>query len=418
MNDQIDSPLTHSKLQNTQAYANQNNMVSANKIFAVAIWIFAASGGFVSFEPSLFELLGAIIIPIAYMCGYTPHPKHALLTLSSFMLIGAGIITFVVSPELGTDWIRYHFITIFILMTMMFFASVAHEKPHWVEKYIIPAMIIAAAMTSILGILGYMGIGYNQFTLYGRAKGAFKDPNVFATFLILPIIYCVAAWIRYGIFKFAYRYFLFLIIFAGIFLSFSRAAWGISFLSLIMISCLAPFTNKDNPHSKTRLVIIIGIASILLIVGFIVIMSIESTREMVLLRLQPQDYDTAEGGRFDRYSDMFPMIAADPWGKGHIYFGTIYGEDPHNTWLKMFISFGWLGGLSHLLLTVSTLFVGIYGMIRNTPWQIASISLVIAYLGLTLEALIIDVDHWRVYYVIIGLIWGLAFTSTTKYKSA
>ena len=51
------------------------------------------------------------------------------------------------------------------------------------------AWTVAAMATGLLGILGYFGLTGGSFTLYDRAAGAFKDPNVFGPYLVLPATY-------------------------------------------------------------------------------------------------------------------------------------------------------------------------------------------------------------------------------------
>ena len=56
-----------------------------------------------------------------------------------------------------------------------------------------------------------------------------------------------------------------------------------------------------------------------------------------------QDYDGARLGRFARYGIGFQMAMEHPLGIGPLVFGTIYGEDTHNIWLKALMDYGWLG---------------------------------------------------------------------------
>ena len=54
-------------------------------------------------------------------------------------------------------------------------------------------LVIASAFAAGLGIAGYFGLVSNaeSFAVYGRATGAFKDPNVFGPSLIFPALYLV-----------------------------------------------------------------------------------------------------------------------------------------------------------------------------------------------------------------------------------
>ena len=37
-----------------------------------------------------------------------------------------------------------------------------------------------------------------------------------------------------------------------------------------------------------------------------------------------------------------------------------------------------------------------------------------AYVGLALESFIVDTDHWRQYYLLVGMIWGM-FAATVNF---
>ncbi|MGO7501144.1 hypothetical protein ACC681_38105, partial [Rhizobium ruizarguesonis] len=98
----------------------------------------------------------------------------------------------------------------------------------------------AAVATSALGILGYFSAfpGAEIFTLSDRAKGAFQDPNVFGPFLVPPSLYLVHG-ILVGDLKKSPRNAAALLVLAlGIFLSFSRAAWGLVAIGVVLLICI------------------------------------------------------------------------------------------------------------------------------------------------------------------------------------
>ncbi len=88
-----------------------------------------------------------------------------------------------------------------------------------------------------------------------------------------------------------------------------------------------------------------------------------------------------------------------------------FPEAPHNTYLNSFIAGGWLAGFSYLAITLLTLVVGLRFVFIVTPWRPTYLALYAAYLGVVAESLIIDSDHWRHYFLILGLLWGLIAVS-------
>jgi len=47
----------------------------------------------------------------------------------------------------------------------------------------------------------------------------------------------------------------------------------------------------------------------------------------------------------------------------------------------------------------------------RTPWQPIYHAIYAAYVGTIAESAIIDIDHWRHYFLILGALWGLMVAS-------
>jgi O-antigen ligase len=119
-----------------------------------------------------------------------------------------------------------------------------------------------------------------------------------------------------------------------------------------------------------------------------------------------QSYDSARLGRFARYSLGLEMALQHPLGIGPLVFGQIYGEDTHDIWLKALLDYSWLGFVSWLALTVWTTVAGFPLLLRNRPWQPYVLCAYVVFIGHILLGTVIDIDHWRHLYLLIGMIWG------------
>src|SRR5437899_10145399 len=96
-----------------------------------------------------------------------------------------------------------------------------------------------------------------------------------------------------------------------------------------------------------------------------------------------------------------------PLGLGPLQFYRLFVEDPHNTFLNAFMSGGWLAGFGYLSLCAVTLVMGTRFLFARTPWQPLYHAIYAAYVGVVGESTIIDIDHWRHYFLILGVLWGL-----------
>jgi hypothetical protein len=51
--------------------------------------------------------------------------------------------------------------------------------------------------------------------------------------------------------------------------------------------------------------------------------------------------------------------------------------------------------------------MGLRAALLRTPWQNYLIAAYAAFLGEAFEGLIVDTDHWRHFFLLLGLVWGL-----------
>jgi len=71
------------------------------------------------------------------------------------------------------------------------------------------------------------------------------------------------------------------------------------------------------------------------------------------------------------------------------------------------LNHGWIGGCAYLTLIVLSLTLGFRSLWFRTPWQAFLIATYASFVAMVLEGVWGDTDHWRHFYVILGLVWGL-----------
>ncbi|MFN0190398.1 MAG: O-antigen ligase domain-containing protein, partial [Aestuariivirga sp.] len=126
-------------------------------------------------------------------------------------------------------------------------------------------------------------------------------------------------------------------------------------------------------------------------------------------------YDAGETGRFGNQLNSIPILLQRPLGFGPTYFRQIFRMDPHNVYLNAFSSYGWLGGISYFLLIISTIIVGLKAVFTRTPWQHLSVVVFCPLLTTMLQGIQIDTDHWRHFYWLTGMMWGL-YAATAAWR--
>ena len=75
--------------------------------------------------------------------------------------------------------------------------------------------------------------------------------------------------------------------------------------------------------------------------------------------------------------------------------------------MQAFLVYGWIGGAAYLALVMVTLAIGFRAALVPAPWQAYLIAGYAAFVGEAVEGFIVDTDHWRHFFLVLGLIWVL-----------
>jgi O-antigen ligase len=398
------SAIAHNGIAVIDPRARQRVLVRLLVVACLSIGVFLA--GYVINEPAPYELFMVALIAIWGLFGLRISRVVAPLLFMLAVFNVGGLISMTQMEVLG-DTPLYIAVSLFLAFTSVFYAAVI-ERDHSLLPIIFRAYTAAAVFTSVLGVLGYFNVlaGAEIFTLYGRARGGFQDPNVFGPFLLLP-----AAWLTYGILKdrpskAPWLIMALLIITLGVLLSFSRAAWGMMVFVMLFVTAVL-FIGDQSSKVRLRILLVSGAAILLLAVAVLIALQIPSVADMFTDRARlVQDYDGSRLGRFARQWIGYEMAMETPLGIGPLVFGKILGEDTHNIWLKALLDYSWLGFAAYMAMTWITLGIGFKLLLRNRPWQPFLISAYAVYVAHVFAGNIIDTDHWRHFYLLLGIIWG------------
>jgi O-antigen ligase len=191
-------------------------------------------------------------------------------------------------------------------------------------------------------------------------------------------------------------------------LSFSRGAWFHFGLSCAITLALV-FLTAQTRQIRLR-ILALSIIGLVALAGLVVLLlSFDSIGAMFKERAQLlQSYDVGNGGRFTLQELAVGSVLDSPNGLGPFGFASLNGTQQHNVYLQAFLVYGWVGGMAYVLLVLSTLFVGLRTSLARTPWQPYVITAFATFAGEAAEGFIIDTDHWRHFFLLLGMIWGLA----------
>lgn len=388
-----------------------------DRVQAAAIWLMMVSSFFVKIEPAPCDLLFAVAMTLFLAQGLTVSVLVAPLILYLLLYNLGGFISFLeVSNENKAG--MFVITSVYMSVSAVFFAFYLNHDTARRMAVFKNGYIIGAVIASIIGLVGYFNIGGLGAALspIQRAQGTFKDPNVLSTYLILPALFLTQDVMLGTRGHRLLRYAALLIVVACLFLAFSRGAWlSFALATTLMVLLTFALTPSKPLRSRILLLAIAGIA-----VGAVLLtalLSIESVRNLFLDRLTlTKDYDSGEFGRFGNQINSIQYLLDRPLGFGPTLFRQIFGLDPHNVYLNAFASYGWLGGISYMLMIVSTIAIGFKAVLIRTPWQSASIAVFCGLFTTMLQGVQIDTDHWRHFYWMLGLMWGL-YAASANYAA-
>ncbi|MCT4657175.1 MAG: O-antigen ligase family protein [Cohaesibacter sp.] len=360
--------------------------------------------GFVINEPSPYELAMVALIGLWAFIDLKINRYILPLVVLMITFIAGGVLSITQSRVIDYEPL-YIAVSAFLAFTSIFFAAIISQKPVEYATHIYRAYVAAAVVTAILGIIGYFGLvpGFEIFTRYSRAMGAFQDPNVFGPYLVLPFVFLLVSILKNPPSKALILLPFIGILAIGILLSFSRAAWGLTVFATLGSSLLFLVTTRSTVV-RARILAYLALGAVLVVVGILVALSIENVRDLLLQRFTlKQNYDNT---RFATHAAGFAASLTRPFGFGALEFGEQFAQDPHNIYLKSLVSYGWLGLISFLGLILTTLIAAVPLLFKTRPWQLLLQCAFSVWLGHILIAQVIDIDHWRHVFMLFGFVWG------------
>ncbi|MDU6673068.1 MAG: O-antigen ligase family protein, partial [Bradyrhizobium sp.] len=335
------------------------------------VWLVGAAGAIVFIEPSPYELAtlasAAVFIATGIRLRLVFLPLLLLLflinlgyTISAIPLLDDSKI----ASWIATSW--------YMAVTAMFLALVTSDDTGARLDMLRRGLVMGGAVAALAGVAGYFHLvpgGYDLLTLYGRARGTFKDPNVLGAFLILPALLALqnvvtarlAATLRAG--------FALGVMALAILLAFSRAAWGGLVLTSAFMLALMVLTSTSS-RERSRIIVMTLAAAVIGLMLIAVLLSLDSVADMFKQRASfDQSYDGGRFGRFGRHILGADMALDLPFGIGPLQFHNYFPEDTHNSYLNAFMSGGWLSGICYPALVFTTVFLGFRYLFVRVPWQ-------------------------------------------------
>jgi hypothetical protein len=245
------------------------------------VWLVGASGAIVFIEPSPYEIV-TLLATVAFFATGLRLRLALMPLLLMLVLLNVGYtisaIPLFEQPEV-VSWIATSW---YMAVTVVFFAMITSEDTAARLDMLRRGLVVGAMVASLAAVAGYFHLvpgGDDLLTLYGRARGTFKDPNVLGAFLILPALFALQSVVSDKLAKAFRNVIAFGIMSLAILLAFSRAAWGGLVLTSAFMLALMVLTSRTNAQ-RSRIVVMAIVAAVLGLALIAVLLSFDSTAEM------------------------------------------------------------------------------------------------------------------------------------------
>ncbi len=377
---------------------------SLNTVFLIC----SASGSIVFIEPSPYDYLILLTLALWIVGGFSIHRAVLpfIFLLEMWVLGGfIGLIPYWNEPD--PQSFMWH--TLFISTTGVFYALFFAENSKQRIDICLKGYTISCVLAAVIAIVTWMGtFGSGEDIIKdGRAMLPFKDPNVLGSYMVPGILYLVQK-LLLGRTRFLLVTLVSLALSVmALFLSFSRGSAGAAIVSILLMTAMSLYTS-DSRRMSRRIIFAIVLVAAAVVIALLIALSNAQIREFFFMRAAvTQEYDEGPTGRFGNQLRSIPMLLELPNGFGPLRFRLIFGIEPHNAFINAFASNGWLGGFAFIAMVLTTAYVGFRGSFSRSPYQREMQVIWCATFVFFLQALQIDIDHWRMFYITLGAVWGL-----------
>jgi O-antigen ligase len=347
-------------------------------------------------------VLIAIVIAVAIVTGRFDLER---VPLSIAALLGGFVLLNVLSMMEAVDSgvaARFFGITLYLAVFSVWFTSYlrTEERMRTVVKLYAGTAALFALLSTAALYVRFPGSDLLVTPDFTRAKGLFKDPNVFGPFLVPPLLILIEELLRPRLLDWSRgtKVVAVLMLGAGVLASFSRGAW-LNLVVALAVMLVVISLRRGGVRS--------GIAVLLVVAGLVltgyVVLTVTGSTGFLEERAQRQTYDVQ---RFTAQETGIEFGERNPVGVGPGQFDVLAPVSTHSTFIRTFAEQGVLGLMCWIGLVLTTLVLAARNVVAGrSSYGVGSAALLGAWLGLVANSFFVDTLHWRHLWVVAVMIW-------------
>jgi hypothetical protein len=384
---------------------------AAHRLALALVWLTVVAGAMVASEPAPVDVLTMGLVVLLPLIGLVTMSRPLIGLLGMMLVVAASAyLAAGTAVEIGKA-VTHTSVSLYLYIATFVLAAFVAKRPEAHARLILDAYLWAASVAALAGIAGYFDLfpgAHESLTRYDRATGLFKDPNVFGPFLVPALVWAASRLAALPVRKGLVPLCVLLLVGLAMLLSFSRGAWFNLIAAFAVYGALYALTLR-SARARLRFVALAAAGLVAVAALIAVALQLDEVAKLYSERASlTQSYDEGPEGRFGGQLKAAGLALENPLGIGAQQFVPHYHhEEPHNVYVAMFLNAGWLGGLAFIALVASTALWGLRHAFVRCASQPLFLVVYASFLGHALEGFIIDLDHWRHFYLLLALCWGL-----------
>jgi hypothetical protein len=371
-------------------------------------------------EPAPVDAVLILGIGLSFALGKFSFANMGALPVVSLAVFALANIVSMYDPVEPRRALIYLLVTLYLVSSWFFFTGVMTTYGVPFMRLLVHAYCFAGLISAILGVGAYAGLFpafENILLLAGRARGLFKDCNVYGPYFV-PM--ALMAFLRLSDFeatgkeKAAAALYFPAATLAALF-SFSRGCWANYAVAIAVLFAGQMVLLPDSGVRKRALIgtglLAAGAAMVALV------MSTDSVDQMIALRFSRglfQDYDRI---RFATQHLALQTASENPLGVGPGQAEVLFQYSTHSLYLRILTENGMVALFGFVVFLMATAWRAALLTRRAAERWVREINLVAfaSIAGYLVNSAVIDTVHWRHIWFILALPWACTLSRSRRF---
>lgn len=360
-------------------------------------------------EPAPVDAVLILCLGFALLTGRLSFAAIRLAPLLSLTAFALANLISMFDPQDPVRAVWYVLVTLYLMASWVLFVGLFGNYGEPLLTAMVHVYCVAGVISALLGAGGYFQLlpHSDQLMMAGRAKGLFKDCNVYGPYLVpvaliglsrltapglkLPVRVTAAAYIATAS--------------LAMLLCFSRACWlNFGTALVIFVAGRLLFASRSG-GAKSQRGIFIALAACA--VAVVAVLNVPAVSQMLSIRVSSNGLQYYDRVRFATQQLAIDTAIANPAGVGPGQAEVLFNYATHSMYLRILCENGAPGLLALLCFLFSTLLRAWRAFRLSSDEWLRDLNLIVAacIVGHLVNSFVIDTVHWRHIWFVYALPW-------------